>query len=327
MVDKNSLEFLPQVFRTNTNKRFLNATVDQLIQEPNMGRIYGYIGRQDLSPAFQQGDAYVQESDSYSQYYQLEPGLVINKRIVGTNNFKKDNAYNYVDLLNGIAQEGGINTNHSRLFANEYYNYEGFIDLDKLINYGKYYWVPNGPTTLEINGGGVPTYETFNISRPLDSGILSATLINRNVGSVGYSIDTQPGVINPTITVARGGHYTFNLAQPGHPLYIQSEPGINTGSSYQENINVRQVYGVNGNGTEVGTITFSVPSKDSQAFFEEMPVFDTVDLVLDVPFNQLQDAYVTDFLLDGSLDGIKSVTSKRVVLINDQDDFWIDPVP
>lgn len=327
MVDKNSLEFLPQVFRTNTNKRFLNATVDQLIQEPNMGRIYGYIGRQDLSPAFQQGDAYVQESDSYSQYYQLEPGLVINKRIVGTNNFKKDNAYNYVDLLNGIAQEGGINTNHSRLFANEYYNYEGFIDLDKLINYGKYYWVPNGPTTLEINGGGVPTYETFNISRPLDSGILSTTLINRNVGSVGYSIDTQPGVINPTITVARGGHYTFNLAQPGHPLYIQSEPGINTGSSYQENINVRQVYGVNGNGTEVGTITFSVPSKDSQAFFEEMPVFDTVDLVLDVPFNQLQDAYVTDFLLDGSLDGIKSVTSKRVVLINDQDDFWIDPVP
>ena len=327
MVDKNSLEFLPQVFRTNTNKRFLNATVDQLIQEPNMGRVYGYIGRQDLSPAYQQGDAYVQESDSYSQYYQLEPGVVINKRIVGTNNFKKDNAYNYVDLLNGIAQEGGINTDHNRLFANEYYNYEGFIDLDKLINYGKYYWVPNGPTTLEINGGGVPTYQTFNVSRPLESGLLSTTLINRNVGSVGYSIDALPGVINPTITLARGGNYTFNVAQPGHPLYIQTEPGLVTGSSYQENINVRQIYGVNGNGTEVGTITFSVPSKESQIFFEEMELFDTVDLVLDVPFNQLQDAYVTDFLLEGSLDGIKSVTSKRVILINDQDDFWIDPVP
>jgi len=111
MVDKNSLDFLPKVFQTNTNRRFLNATLDQLLQEPDLGRIYGYIGRQDLSPSYQKGDAYVQELDSYSQHYQLEPGLVINKRIFNTNNFKTDNAYNYVDLLNAITLEGGITSN------------------------------------------------------------------------------------------------------------------------------------------------------------------------------------------------------------------------
>jgi len=104
MVDKSSLNFLPKTFQTNTNRRFLNATVDQLIQEPNLGRVYGYIGRQDLSPAYRTGDAYVQEVDTYSQFYQLEPGLVINKRVANTQTIKKQNAYNYVDLLKGHAQ-------------------------------------------------------------------------------------------------------------------------------------------------------------------------------------------------------------------------------
>ena len=217
MVDKKSLDFLPKVFQTNTNRRFLNATMDQLLQEPNLSKIYGYIGRQDLSPAYQNSDAYVQESDSYSQFYQLEPGLVINKRIFNTNNFKTENAYNYVDLLNAITSEGGITGNHSRLFSNEYYNYEGFVNLDKLINYGKYYWVPNGPPALAVNSGGLPLIETFTISRPTSTDS-STTFTNQNIGNFGYSVDKLPGYVNPDITLVRGGNYTFNLGQPGHPF-------------------------------------------------------------------------------------------------------------
>ena len=321
MVDKKSLDFLPKVFQTNTNRRFLNATMDQLLQEPNLGRIYGYIGRQDLSPAYQNGDAYVQELDSYSQFYQLEPGLVINKRIFNTNNFKTDNAYNYVDLLNAITTEGGITNNHSRLFSNEYYNYEGFVDLDKLINYGKYYWVPNGPTTLEVNSGGLPLIETFTISRPISTDS-NNILTNQNIGNFGYSVDKLPGNTNPDITLVRGGNYTFNLGQPGHPFYIQTEPGIDPGTAYQANILRRDVYGVVNNGVSQGLLVFKVPKKDTQSFYSNMTKFDEVDLVTDIPYSAIQAADYTTFVANHRIDGNTSFETKRIVLTNNQDDQW-----
>jgi hypothetical protein len=323
MVDKKSLDFLPKVFQTNTNRRFLNVTMDQLLQEPNLGRMYGYIGRQDLSPAYQNGDAYVQEIDSYSQFYQLEPGLVINKRVFNTNNFKTENAYNYVDLLNAITSAGGITDNHSRLFSNEYYNYEGFVDLDKLINYGKYYWVPNGPTTLEVNSGGLPLKETFTISRPISTDNTS-TLTNQNIGNFGYSIDKLAGHVNPDITLVRGGNYTFNLGQPGHPFYIQTEPGIEAGTSYQANISRRDVYGVVNNGVEQGTMVFKVPKKNAQAFYENMEIVDEVDLVTDIPYSAIQGADYTEFTSKYRIDGNTSFETKRIILTNDQDDQWQD---
>ena len=325
MVDKKSLDFLPKVFQTNTNRRFLNATVDQLIQEPNLGKVYGYIGRQDLSPAYQAGDSYVHEDDSYSQFYQLEPGLVINKRVAGTKSLKKENAYNYVDLLNSIALEGGINTNHSRLFANEYYNFEGFVELDKLINYGKYYWMPNGPVTLDVNGGGAALNDDFQVTRPLETDVISTTLINKNIGQLGYKVDAFPNRVNPTITLVRGGVYTFNLSQLGHPFWIQTEPGLDPGTSYQDNIIKRDVFGVVGNGTEVGSVTFNVPSQDSQYFFENMPVFENVDLVSDIPFNEMQNAIYDAFVQEYNLDGLTSFAAKTIVLTNDQDDYWFEP--
>jgi hypothetical protein len=338
MVDKSSLNFLPKTFQTNANRRFLNATVDQLIQEPNLGRVYGYIGRQDLSPAYRTGDAYVQEVDTYSQFYQLEPGLVINKRVANTQTIKKQNAYNYVDLLNGIALSGGINTDHSRMFSNEYYNYEGFIDLDKLINYGKYYWLPKGPTTLDVNGGGLPLQATFSVTRPLKNDKISTSIINHNIGQVGYTVSGFANSVNPTITLVRGGSYTFNVGQPGHNFWIQSEPGLGAGTSFQDNIIKREVFGVINNGAETGPITFNVPTKDAQYFYESMPVLNPltgtvsrdqeivgVDLVTDIPFNKLQNAPYDQFMIDNNIDGLKAFVNKTIVLINDQDDYWYEP--
>ena len=324
MVDKNSANFLPKVFQTKTNNKFLNATVDQLIQEPNLSRLYGFIGRQDLSPAYEATDAYVTESDSYSQFYQLEPGLVINKRVFNTNNFAIDNAYNYVDLLNGITLAGGITTDHSRLFANEYYNYEGFVDLDKLINYGKYYWLPNGPTTLEINSGSIPLVETYRISRPLATDPTSEAMINQNVGNTGFSIDKFPGLTNPTITLVRGGSYTFSIGQPGHPFYIQTQPGLKGVSTYQSNINTRDVMGVINNGTTSGQIIFNVPNKNAQSFYETMPVFSNVDLITDIPYSAIQGADYVEFFKTYNIDSLTSFTSKKIILTNKQDDQWAD---
>ena len=71
-----------------------------------------------------------------------------------------------------------------------------------------------------------------------------------NSGSGAYNID---GVSNGTITLTRGGTYTFNVNASGHPFYIQT-----TGNGY----NSYNVYssGVTGAGAQVGTVTFVVPS-------------------------------------------------------------------
>ena len=45
MANTKTINFLPAVFQSETNKRFLNATLDQLVTEPNLQPISGYVGR------------------------------------------------------------------------------------------------------------------------------------------------------------------------------------------------------------------------------------------------------------------------------------------
>ena len=91
MAKRKSSKFLPQVFQTSSNNRFLNATLDQLIQEPALKKVYGYIGQQDQSSVFNKHDYYINENDAYAQFYQLEPGVVIKKRAINSNTYKVDN--------------------------------------------------------------------------------------------------------------------------------------------------------------------------------------------------------------------------------------------
>ena len=60
------------------------------------------------------------------------------------------------------------------------------------------------------------------------------------------------GIANATITLTRGGTYTFNINASGHPFYIQT-----TGNGY--NSSNLYLTGVTGMGTQVGIVTFVVP--------------------------------------------------------------------
>lgn len=64
-----------------------------------------------------------------------------------------------------------------------------------------------------------------------------------------YAINGQP---NPAITLKRNVTYTFELKATGHPFWIKSQNSTGPANAYTE--------GVAGNGTERGTLTFSVPA-------------------------------------------------------------------
>ena len=73
-----SIDFLPEIFKTETNKQFLASTLDQLVQEPKLKSTDGYIGRK-FGPGVTADDNYVLEPNQVRNNYQLEPGVIFLK--------------------------------------------------------------------------------------------------------------------------------------------------------------------------------------------------------------------------------------------------------
>ena len=57
---------------------------------------------------------------------------------------------------------------------------------------------------------------------------------------------------NPSLTLTKGSTYTFSISASGHPFWINQTQGTGTNNAYSS--------GVSGNGTDSGSITFTVPS-------------------------------------------------------------------
>ena len=146
MAIRKTVNLLPQQFQTDVNKKFLNATLDQLISPGTMEMLNGFVGKRDVDN-FKNTDSYIVETDSDRKNYQLEPAITIKKELSQT---KYDFASTYIDIVNSINAAGGDNNNHDKLFSNEYTVWSPPIDYDKIINYTKYYWLQTGPDRCDI---------------------------------------------------------------------------------------------------------------------------------------------------------------------------------
>ena len=235
-----TVNFLPSIFRTETNAKFLNATLDQLVSKPNFEKINGYIGRK-FSPTFVTTDNYVKEPTASRQNYQLEPSVVVKDRSTDTIEFLST----YIDLLQQIQYHGGNITNHNRLFSNESYSFDALIDYDKFVNFKNYYWVPNGPDAVDVFAGNVETEEDYTVTR--------------NLSVNGFNFSEKGIESNRVLVLARGGTYTFKVSEPGHKFWIQTEPGLTGFRFNQTNVSTREIFGVTSNGADDGTVTFKVP--------------------------------------------------------------------
>jgi hypothetical protein len=202
----NTINLLPEAFRSQTNQRFLGATLDQLTTDFVNVPVNGYIGRK-FAPTYKLGDNYVPEPTTLRTNYQLEPSVVIRN-----DNGEVVHNSEYIDLLQSIENAGGLSINQQRLFSTQSYNYDGHFDYDKFVNYYNYYWMPAGPDAVDIYSNEVPYQNDY--------------VVTRSTGTGGYlfsGIGTQP---NTQITLARGGTYTFTVTQPGFKFWIQTDPGI-----------------------------------------------------------------------------------------------------
>jgi len=246
MAARRTVDLLPEIFRTPTNKKFLSATLDQLTQEPEIQRTRGYVGRR-IGPGVNPADNYVREPDAARADYQLEPGVVFLKP--DTN--QAQDAITYPGMIDSLNLLGADTQRQDRLFQSEYYTWDPFCDLDKFTNYSQYYWLPDGPDSVDVGTTTIPLTDNYVVTgdrlvtisydvdpystSPYDEEILSPTDSYRFSGYEGK---------NPTITLLRGGTYTFQVSQTGNPFWIQAAPGVNGKLPTKPNISSRDELGV-----------------------------------------------------------------------------------
>ena len=295
MAIRKSSALLPSVFQTNKNAKFLNATVDQLISEPNLKRFNSFIGRK-FAPNFTVGDGYIQEPDINRQNYQLEPAVVYRNA-----SNQVEHLTGYIDFVNKLKYNNVDTTVHNDLFSQQYYNYSGFVDFDKLVNYGEYFWLPAGPDSVQVFNSTVDTEKTYTVYRSGDD----------------IRFDSTTADPNRSIILARGGTYNFTLSETGNPFWIQTEPGTSGISSFSTSISTREVLGVSNNGATNGTITFIVPDADAQN--EEINAVQAAnpDFATDLTYKQIHNQPYSTFInTHGGIDKQTIIDGKSLVFIN-----------
>jgi hypothetical protein len=290
-----TINFLPDIFRTPTNSQFLGATLDQIVDQPNTMKIEGYIGSK-FGYGINAKDYYVVEPTKTRTDYQLEPGVVFTKKDTST----AQDFISYPGIVDALKLAGGVTNNNDRLFNSEFYSWDSFTNLDPLINYTQYYWLKDGAPAVTIS-----TNTVYNTSAYVVNGLPN-----------GYEItsDTDPaGSINPTITLLRGGIYTFAVSQTSQ-FWIQGAPGVTGYDPSQPNMQTRDVLGVENNGAKVGLVTFTVPQKNAQDDYVNLPGNNLVDVVSDKQFNQINGKLLSEVK---NIDGLTSLEGKTVMFYND----------
>lgn len=286
-----TLDFLPEIFQTPTNAQFLSATLDQLVNPPVTEKIQGYIGSK-FGNGINAKDFYVTEPNKTRTNYQLDPGVVFTK----TNESVANDFISYPGIVDALNEQNAPVQNNSELFESQFYSWDSFTNLDKIINFNEYYWLPEGPPAVEISASPVFKTETY--------------IVTNNPNS--YDIRTFiEGSENPTLTLIRGGRYEFVVDQNSQ-FWIQGVPGLTGISSVPPYINTREVFGVSNNGASQGIITFDVPQKNAQDEYN-FPGNNLVDVVCTIPFSQINGATLSTV---NNIDGITSLNGLRVLFYN-----------
>ncbi len=206
---RSAVNFLPRYFRTSTNQKFLNGTLDQLISVGTVDKINAYIGRK-TSKAYTPSDNYVDEISVERSSYQLEPAVLIKDSLDNVTFFS-----DYNDYINQLIYFNSSTTDHNKINSQEFYSWDPHIDWDKFINYREYYWLPKGPQVIAVKGQSKSIISTYTVTTVSDA------------DNIAYLFTPDGLTRNPTIKLYRGQTYKFEINSPGNKFSIRTTNSIN----------------------------------------------------------------------------------------------------
>jgi len=229
-----SVNLIPNFFKTDANKRFLQATVDQLVAPGTVKKVNGFVGR-PYSKSTSGTDLFIEAPNLVRQNYQLEPALTVQDTL-GNNTFFKD----YIDYINQLSVFGANVSNHDRLNKQEFYSWNPHIDWDKFVNFQNYYWLSYGPETIKIFGQQLTAQSTYKIALEYQ-------------GQNNQYVFTPDGLTpNPVIKLYRGQTYKFIISSPSNPISIKTARSTGIDDRYE-------IPGIDSYGVESGVITMTIP--------------------------------------------------------------------
>jgi hypothetical protein len=196
---RKTLDFLPKVFQTPTNDKFLGSALDPMMQPGSLEKTVGYVGKK-YGKTFNGKDIYVDTDETLRSRYQLEPAVTIKK------NNKVEKFYDYLDFKNIIQFFGNENEKDNLTTGHTHYSWNPPIDWDKFINYREYFWVPTGPAPIAVYGQSQNIISTYKVS----------------LGTGSTWIFTPDGFTNnPAITLYRGQTYKFVVSAASNGFFIR----------------------------------------------------------------------------------------------------------
>ena len=264
---RRTVQHLPAFYRTDANQRFLSSTLDPLVQKGALERLDGFIGRQDAGTR-KSTDRYVSATSRDRMAYQLEPAVTYADRDTTSLNPEDQVKFTgtYDDYINQIKFLGGNVDNHDRLSKETVYSWNPAIDYDKLINYREYYWIPNGPSAISLDSVGPNAVAEYSV---------------KNLAKGAYNFTHRENENNPILSLYRGNTYKFDVDAKGHPLWIMTEP-------YKSKVgadgSTSTIYstGVTNNGTDYGTVTFTVPATGPSTLYYQCGNHDAMYGILQI---------------------------------------------
>jgi hypothetical protein len=211
---RRSVDLLPQIFKTETNSKFMAGVIDPLIQPGSLDKTVGYVGKR-FGKTYKGNDIYLDSDASLRSRYQLEPGVVIrnNRDVV-------ENFYDYVDFKNQLQFFNNFSERDDLITSQDHFSWDPPITWDKFVNFREYYWAPNGPPSVKVLGQGNAITSTYRVRQ----------------GTTSTWIFHPDGLTNnPTLTLYRGQTYKFNVNSPREGFYIRT--AFDTGSlKYNPNL-------------------------------------------------------------------------------------------
>ena len=202
---RQSARHLPKYFRTDKNTKFLQSTLDQLLQPGVSEKVNSFVGRKTAKAYNATTDRYIGDVSNDRVNYQLEPVSVV-KDNLGNTEYLRD----YMDYVNQIDNFGGNNKNHSRNNKQEFYSWNPNINWDLFTNFREYYWLPTGPQTVTVPGDAKEITSTYTVE------------LQNALGDISYLFTPDGATNNPTLKLYRGVTYRFEINSTGFPLTFRT---------------------------------------------------------------------------------------------------------
>lgn len=187
------------------------------------------------------------------------------------------------------------------------------------------FWIKTQPTT-----GVGDAYNTGVSRNGAAVGLVTFTVPQDAPDTLYYIAENQDNM-QGQLTIVDG------VPGTGPGFWIQAAPGITGTMPATPNISSRDVYGVQNNGEDLGTIVFNVPYKTAQQFYYDLTNIGYVDLLTDLKFDQINNIGIDQFISTyGNIDGITYLNGRTLIFTNDIQDAeaggWLqttlyDPLP